>query len=158
MPPKQRSGSHKRKMPPKDTDEYKTRRERNNAAVKKSRQKTREKAKHTMTKINKLKEENERLEQQVQILSKELGVLKDLFHMAHAGSGNFSGVCTSQSNAGTQASIQTDGESATESVDEPEDNKDIIMPKADDYDEKTVVVNQEALQKDHEYSAPRPKA
>lgn len=68
----------------KGTDEYVKRRERNNIAVKKSREKSRQKAKETMQQVNALRAENEQLEQKVQILSKELSVLKDLF-LAHAG-------------------------------------------------------------------------
>lgn len=69
----------------KDTDEYLKRRERNNIAVKKSRERSRQKAKETIEQVNTLRAENEMLEQKVQILSKELSVLKDLF-LAHAGS------------------------------------------------------------------------
>ena len=69
----------------KESDEYLLRRERNNIAVKKSREKSRAKAKGTVEKVAKLKEENASLEQQVTILAKELGVLKDLFKMVHSG-------------------------------------------------------------------------
>lgn len=66
-------------------DEYIARRERNNIAVRKSREKSRAKAKETLAQVEKLRKENEMLEQKVTILSKELSVLKDLF-LAHAGS------------------------------------------------------------------------
>lgn len=66
-------------------DEYVARRERNNIAVRKSREKSRAKAKDTLAQVDKLRKENETLEQKVTILSKELSVLKDLF-LAHAGS------------------------------------------------------------------------
>lgn len=65
-------------------DEYLARRERNNIAVRKSREKSRAKAKETLAQVDKLRKENEMLEQKVTILSKELSVLKDLF-LAHAG-------------------------------------------------------------------------
>ncbi|XP_033754822.1 CCAAT/enhancer-binding protein gamma-like [Pecten maximus] len=68
----------------KGSDEYTKRRERNNIAVRKSREKSRAKAKETSEQVNRLRSENEMLEQKVQILSKELSVLKDLF-LAHAG-------------------------------------------------------------------------
>ena len=67
------------------SDEYQARRERNNIAVRKSREKSRAKAKETLQQVNKLRAENEVLEQKVQLLTKELSVLKDLF-LAHAGS------------------------------------------------------------------------
>jgi len=70
--------------PPKTTEEYKRRRERNNEAVKKSRQKSKQKTKAMMERVDKLRNENEELEENIKILSKELGILKDLF-MAHAG-------------------------------------------------------------------------
>lgn len=68
----------------KSSDEYLARRERNNIAVRKSREKSRAKAKETLAQVDKLRKENEMLEQKVTILSKELSVLKDLF-LAHAG-------------------------------------------------------------------------
>ena len=69
----------------KNSDEYKKRRERNNMAVKKSRNKSKQRTQQTMQRVTELKEENERLETKVKILSKELSFLKDLF-LAHAGS------------------------------------------------------------------------
>jgi len=69
----------------KNSDEYKKRRERNNMAVKKSRNKSKMRTQQTMQRVNELKEENERLETKVKLLSKELSFLKDLF-LAHAGS------------------------------------------------------------------------
>ena len=69
----------------KTSDDYSARRERNNIAVRKSREKSRAKAKETMAQVDRLRRENETLEQKVTILSKELSVLKDLF-LAHAGS------------------------------------------------------------------------
>ncbi len=108
MPPKRSSdGASKsrkrRKMPPRDTEEYKEKRDRNNEAVKKSREKSREQAKHTVDKVTQLRSENDELEQQVTILSKELVVLKDLFKMVHAGSSD--GQCRIN---GAEASVQTD--------------------------------------------------
>lgn len=76
--------SKRSRMMEKDTDEYLKRRERNNIAVKKSRERSRQKAKETIEQVNRLRAENEMLEQKVEILSKELSVLKDLF-LAHAG-------------------------------------------------------------------------
>jgi len=64
---------------------YTEKRAKNNDAVKKSREKTRKKAKETMEKVAQLKQENEVLEERIKLLAKELTFLKDIF-MAHAGS------------------------------------------------------------------------
>jgi CCAAT/enhancer binding protein (C/EBP) gamma len=79
------SGRSKRVKLDKDSTEYKARRDRNNVAVKKSRERSRTKAKETMDQVDHLRTENAVLEQKVEILSKELSVLKDLF-LSHAGS------------------------------------------------------------------------
>lgn len=78
------SPKEKRAKLDKGGDDYLARRERNNIAVRKSREKSRAKAKETLAQVDKLRKENEMLEQKVTILSKELSVLKDLF-LAHAG-------------------------------------------------------------------------
>merc|ERR1712242_646001 len=64
---------------------YTEKRQKNNDAVKKSREKTRQKAKETMDKVTHLKQENEVLEERIKLLHKELVFLKDIF-MTHAGS------------------------------------------------------------------------
>lgn len=64
---------------------YTEKRQKNNDAVKKSREKTRQKAKETMDKVTQLKQENEMLEERIKLLAKELTFLKDIF-LAHAGS------------------------------------------------------------------------
>ncbi|XP_061669443.1 CCAAT/enhancer-binding protein gamma isoform X2 [Syngnathoides biaculeatus] len=76
-------GKMKKVQADKDSDEYRQRRERNNLAVKKSRQRSKQKAMDTQQRVNQLKEENERLEAKIKLLSKELSVLKDLF-LEHA--------------------------------------------------------------------------
>lgn len=76
-------GKMKKTPADKDSDEYRQRRERNNLAVKKSRQRSKQKATDTQQRVNQLKEENERLEAKIKLLSKELSVLKDLF-LEHA--------------------------------------------------------------------------
>ncbi|XP_077569394.1 CCAAT/enhancer-binding protein gamma [Stigmatopora nigra] len=76
-------GKMKKSSADKDSDEYRQRRERNNLAVKKSRQRSKQKAMDTQQRVNQLKEENERLEAKIKLLSKELSVLKDLF-LEHA--------------------------------------------------------------------------
>ena len=65
-------------------EEYLNKRARNNDAVKRSRQKAREKANDTNNRVQKLKNENEKLEEKIKLLSKELTFLKDIF-LAHAG-------------------------------------------------------------------------
>lgn len=67
----------------KNSEEYIRRRQRNNVAVRKSREKTREKSAYTLQKVEQLKTENEHLESKIATLTKELSVLKDLF-MEHA--------------------------------------------------------------------------
>lgn len=78
-------GGHRRVSLDKGSDEYKKRRERNNLAVKKSRCKTKQKTQETLERVNLLREENALLESKIQLLTKELSFLKDLF-LAHAGS------------------------------------------------------------------------
>ena len=75
--------SLKKYLHDKESDEYKMRRLRNNVAVRKSRDRSRQKATETQERVQKLKEENTQLESKVMLLSKELSLLKDLF-LAHA--------------------------------------------------------------------------
>lgn len=58
--------------------EYEQRRQRNNIAVKKSREKSRARAQMTTAKVEQLRLENSELEGKVSILTKELELLKDL--------------------------------------------------------------------------------
>jgi len=81
------SPSGKRVKLEKNPDDYVQRRERNNIAVRKSREKSRAKARETVQQVDKLRKENEMLEQKVTILSKELTVFKDLV-LVHAGTVN----------------------------------------------------------------------
>jgi len=78
-----------RKMLNKNSLEYKERRKRNNEAVKKSRKKSKTKTMETLKRVNELKEENLKLTQNIEILSKELTLLKELFRAhvtgAHGG-------------------------------------------------------------------------
>jgi len=59
-------------------NEYRERRERNNIAVKKSRAKSRARAEMTTTRVEELRRANSELEGKINILSKELDLLKDL--------------------------------------------------------------------------------
>lgn len=56
-------------------------------AVKKSRFKTKQRTQETFTRVNKLKAENQMLEEKVKTLTKELQFLKELF-LAHASNTN----------------------------------------------------------------------
>lgn len=58
--------------------DYQQRRERNNVAVRKSREKSRARAKLTSERVVKLRRENDELESKIGSLSKELGLLKEL--------------------------------------------------------------------------------
>ncbi|XP_075427374.1 CCAAT/enhancer-binding protein beta [Ascaphus truei] len=63
----------------KQSDEYKVRRERNNIAVRKSRDKAKIRNMETQHKVLELTAENERLQKKVEQLSRELGTLRNLF-------------------------------------------------------------------------------
>ena len=63
----------------KNSDEYRKRRERNNMAVKKSREKSRQRSMETEQKVHELSVENQRLQNRIVLLTKELEVLKSLF-------------------------------------------------------------------------------
>jgi predicted nuclease with TOPRIM domain len=66
-------------VPEKNTEEYRLKRERNNVAVRKSRYKTKQKFHETLTKVEELTEENDHLHERVDILTKELSALRNLF-------------------------------------------------------------------------------
>ena len=63
----------------KNSDEYKRRRERNNVAVRRSRDKTRHKREETEKRVLDLEEENQKLREKLTLLNKEINVLKSLF-------------------------------------------------------------------------------
>ena len=75
------AASTKRKMPAisKDDEEYAKKRERNNVAVKKSREKAKNRIQETQSRVEQLSKENEELQTKVTLLSKELNVLRALF-------------------------------------------------------------------------------
>lgn len=62
----------------KSSEEYRKRRERNNVAVRKSREKAKRRANLTNQRVNELLRENEALWSRIDLLSKELSVLKTL--------------------------------------------------------------------------------
>lgn len=68
-----------RVMLSKRSEEYRQRRERNNAAVKKSRFKSKQKTLETQMRVDELKNENSKLERRVETLTKELNFMRQLF-------------------------------------------------------------------------------
>ncbi|XP_054165411.1 CCAAT/enhancer-binding protein-like [Oppia nitens] len=72
------SHKSKKKNVDKASDEYKKRRERNNIAVRKSREKAKVRSRETEKKVSELARENDSLRKKVDMLSKELNVLKSL--------------------------------------------------------------------------------
>ena len=72
----------KKRMPDKGTNEYRQKRDRNNVAVRKSREKTKVRVLETEQRVKELEDENQRLQSKITLLSKELNVLKSLFTSA----------------------------------------------------------------------------
>ncbi len=66
----------------KDTDEWRHKRDRNNVAVRKSREKSKRRIHETEGRVKELEEENRHLQSKITLLSKELNVLKSLFTSA----------------------------------------------------------------------------
>ena len=82
-----------KKLIDKNTEEYRRRRERNNVAVRRSRDKTRHKREETERRVTELEEENQKLREKLTLLNKEINVLKSLFSSV--------GVPTSSSSSNT---------------------------------------------------------
>ncbi|XP_057686258.1 CCAAT/enhancer-binding protein beta [Corythoichthys intestinalis] len=72
------SGGKTKKRLDKDSDEYRQRRERNNLAVRKSRDKAKMRNLETQHKVLELAAENDRLQKRVEQLSRELATLRNL--------------------------------------------------------------------------------
>ncbi|TRY57610.1 hypothetical protein DNTS_021046 [Danionella cerebrum] len=75
---KMTSGGKGKKRLDKDSDEYRQRRERNNLAVRKSRDKAKMRNMETQHKVLELAAENDRLQKRVEQLSRELATLRNL--------------------------------------------------------------------------------
>jgi len=73
------STKSRRRHVEKGTQEYVDKRARNNVAVRKSRAKAKEKQRETETRVKSLLDQNDQLQKKVDLLSKELNVLKGLF-------------------------------------------------------------------------------
>jgi CCAAT/enhancer binding protein (C/EBP) gamma len=145
---KQRSSNRTGKV-----EEYRVKRDRNNVAVRKSREKSRQKARETMEKVNRLKKENEDLEMKVKLLSKELNLLKDLF-LSHAGRDSFAHFATQtlvkKTEIKTENFMDSTGESdnSVDPLDGSSDGEYSMIPVAG------IPACLEIIQRDHEYSAP----
>ena len=125
-------------------EEYRVRRDRNNVAVRKSREKSRQTQRETMEKVRRLKQENEDLEMKVKLLSKELNLLKDLF-LSHAGHDSFAQSLVPKTELKTEQFMDSTGES------------DNSVDPLDEYDTIPVAGTPaclEIIRRDHEYSAP----
>ena len=61
--------------------EYREKRDRNNVAVRKSREKSRLKRDATMERVGELRRENQQLELKIETLQKEMQTLQDLFRV-----------------------------------------------------------------------------
>ena len=72
------NGGSKKHHVDKHSDEYKRRRERNNIAVRKSREKAKQRSRETEKKVNELYSENDSLKQKLSLMSKECRVLRQL--------------------------------------------------------------------------------
>lgn len=68
-----------RPVPDKNSDEYRQKRYKNNIAVRRSREKSKLKSVELQSKVKDLTSENDRLNKRVELLTKELTVLKSLF-------------------------------------------------------------------------------
>lgn len=68
-----------RVMLSKSSEEYRQRRERNNAAVKRSRYKSKQKTLETQKRVDQLKDENCQLERRVESLTRELNFMRAIF-------------------------------------------------------------------------------
>jgi len=71
----------------KDSKDYKEKRDSNNKAVRASREKAKKKTEETCKRVAELKADNDRMEERIKLLAKELNFLKQLF-LAHDSSGH----------------------------------------------------------------------
>ena len=78
-PRRSSKGGSRRRQVPKGSEEYKEKRARNNVAVRKSRAKAKEKQRMTEVRVKELVDLNDSLQKKVEMLTKELTVLKGLF-------------------------------------------------------------------------------
>ena len=74
--------SSKKRSLVRGTDEWRHKRDRNNDAVRKSREKSKKRIQETEYRVKELEEENRQLQSKITLLAKELNVLKSLFTSA----------------------------------------------------------------------------
>lgn len=74
--------SSKKRSLVKGTEEWRQKRDRNNDAVRKSREKSKKRIQETEHRVRELEEENRQLQSKITLLAKELNVLKSLFTSA----------------------------------------------------------------------------
>lgn len=135
----------KRKILEDDNEDYRVKRERNNIAVRKSREKSRAKAMETQERVTNLKKENAELEMKVQLLSKELRLLKDLFLMHAKGVASKAEKCPD-----ILADVVPNGEEEARSLEEDEDKSMYAAEST-----PGTPVNEEGFLNDHEYFSRR---
>lgn len=80
--PRTTKGPSKKRFPAKGTPEYRLKRDRNNDAVRKSREKSKMRVYETECRVKELEDENAQLQSKITLLTKELNVLKSLFTSA----------------------------------------------------------------------------
>ena len=80
--PGKAKSSRKKRMPDRNSEEYREKRDRNNVAVRRSRQKSKQRVVETEYRVRELENENAHLQSKIALLSKELNVLKSLFTSA----------------------------------------------------------------------------
>lgn len=81
------SGGRTKKQSDKSSDEYRKRRERNNIAVRKSREKAKIRSRNTEERVTDLMNENDSLHKRLELLTKELNVLRSLFNNVGGATG-----------------------------------------------------------------------
>jgi uncharacterized coiled-coil DUF342 family protein len=77
----QRKSTSKKRIP-RNTEEWRQKRDKNNVAVRKSREKSKKRIYETEYRVKELEEENKQLQSKITLLTKELNVLKSLFTSA----------------------------------------------------------------------------
>ena len=94
-----------------DDDDYRQKRDRNNIAVKKSREKSRRRARETAEKMERLRRENEQLEQRTVELAAELRTLKDLLLARASSSAARRGTTKSEQPSSSSSQLSFDSSS-----------------------------------------------
>merc|ERR1711934_945846 len=94
-------GPKERNNPSKDDPEYLAKRAKNNEAIKRSREKARQKANETKEKVDALKSDNKELEDKITALGQEMKFLKDVFiaHASNSSNGAASSTAATSSTA-----------------------------------------------------------